>query len=343
MENISLNGDFMFTKQKLLKIDKNYMYHKILHMPEQVYLAYKCEMKNPIKTGVKRVILSGMGGSGISSFIAKSVFGKDISIDIFSDYSPLFIDKNTLFITSSYSGNTSETLSSFDIAKKHTDNIVVISTGGKLLKRVSKKYPFIKLEKDKYPPRTSICYQFFAIVKILEHYQLIKSQKDVVKRLLPLLSYKTNALCLNSKYNIAHISAKKIMGRTPIIYSTSPELFPAAYRLKCQFNEMADYPAFASSLPEAFHNEVQSFDNKMFKNNFIPIILSDFSKRAIKERKKLIKSFGKMEYLEFYAEGKTLIEKIFSLIYLGDMISYYLAIELKVDPYTIDIITKIKD
>ena len=34
----------------------------------------------------------------------------------------------------------------------------------------------------------------------------------------------------------------------------------AAYRWKCQFNENAELPAFASVLPEADHNEVVGWE-----------------------------------------------------------------------------------
>ena len=49
-----------------------------------------------------------------------------------------------------------------------------------------------------------------------------------------------------------------------------------------------------------------------------------------------------IEYLDFFVEGSSDVEKIFSLIYLGDMISYYLAVLNGEDPTRIDFIENFK-
>lgn len=338
----------MFTKQELLKIDKNFIYHKSLHLPEQVWLGYhKCKIQNfckkTYKSKIDRVVICGMGGSAIGGYIAQAAFGEKLTIQIANDFSTPFIDEKTLLIFCSFSGNTDETICCFKTSAKKTKNIAIITTGGRLLDLAKNSYPYVKIEKDKHPPRTSIAYQFFAIVRLLETLGLIQNQKKVVQRLTWQLSCKANALCYKSENNLADISAKKIVGKIPVIYSTSPQLFPAAYRLKCQFNENANYPAFALTLPEALHNDIQSFGSPL-QEKMLPIIFSSFveEKNSELQRDKILSLIGKRDFLEFSAEGETTIERIFSLVYLGDMISYYLAIALKTDPTPIGLIEKSK-
>ena len=94
------------------------------------------------------------------------------------------------------------------------------------------------------------------------------------------------------------------------------------------------------------HNEIEGWEVKGFENFFIPIILKKLNdekkfQKRINAFKKILKK-NNTEYLEFFVEGENLIEEIFSLIYLGDMISYYLAILQKVNPSSIEFINFLK-
>ncbi len=65
----------------------------------------------------KNVFISGMGGSGIAAKFAEQIMKKNgnIPVIVSNGYEiPNWIDKDSLAIVSSYSGNTEETLSSFE-------------------------------------------------------------------------------------------------------------------------------------------------------------------------------------------------------------------------------------
>ena len=86
-----------------------------------------------IPKGTENVVIAGMGGSGIAGKIFSELYTK-MPIYLVDDYSaPEFINKKTLFIAQSYSGNTEETLSSIAEAKKKGAHTVVIASGGKLI------------------------------------------------------------------------------------------------------------------------------------------------------------------------------------------------------------------
>lgn len=340
-------------KQKLL--DTENMYHKIIHLPEQILKSYF--EPNIHKPGsfeqlnlkdIKRVIICGMGGSAISGDIAEAAFGTKIPFDVVKNYQIPFLDENTLVIICSYSGNTEETVSCLKQAITNTKFIGAITSGGKVKEIVDKNYCWVELHPG-LPPRSAIGYLFFSLMKVLETFEIIPEHKKKVNLAISNLMKKTDAITNTtpSEKNLAKSSAEKIQDKIPIIYSSNPQLAPLAYRWKCQFNENSKYPAFFHTFPEMNHNEIEGWEVKGFKDIFIPIILKKLDDE--KKYQKRINAFKKIlkkndtEYLEFFVEGESLVEEIFSLIYLGDMISYYLAILQKVNPTSIEFINFLKE
>ena len=152
---------------------------------------------------------------------------------------------------------------------------------------------------------------------------------------------------VKTEFNLAKQAALVMNEKVPLIYSSNPAYAPIAYRWKCQINENAKYPAFHHTFPEMNHNEIEAWENKKFNKLFIPLFIAnlDDEENYAKRNaffKKLMTAEG-VEYLEFYAEGSSFFEKAFTLIYLGDIISYYLAILQQVNPTTIEFINKLKE
>lgn len=340
--------------KKQHNLDIQDMYHKIIHLPEQVILSYNQPKIHKPKNfqelhleKITRIVICGMGGSAISGDIANAAFGSKLPISVVKDYNIPFLDKKTLVISISYSGNTEETLSCTKQAISHTKYMGMITSGGKLKEIAENKYCWIQLPKD-YPPRSAIGFLFFSLMKILEIFEIIPDHTKAVRAVVANLVKKAGAICNDNplEKNIAKNSAQQIQGKIPIIYSSNPQLAPLAYRWKCQFNENAKYPAFQHTFPEMNHNEIEGWEAVKYKDIFIPIILTKFNeepqyKNRIKAFKRILKN-SNIKYLEFFAEGDRFIEEIFSLIYLGDMISYYLAVLENVDPTKIDFIDFLK-
>ena len=334
------------------ELDKEDMYHKIINLPEQILQAYENAKMHNVKlisntTKINRIIICGMGGSAISGDIAKAAFENLIPIEVVKYYDLPYVDENTLVITISYSGNTEETLSCLRQAMERTILIGAITSGGKMLELVEKKFPWVEVQSG-FPPRAAIARLFFSLLRLLEEFQIIPSQAEIEKKTVAQLIKKAGSICLEtlSDENLAKSSAMQIKDRIPIIYSSDPKIFPLAYRWKCQLNENAKYPAFSNTLPEMNHNEIEGWEVKGFSEKMLPIFLGFMhEKPQIQKRKDVLKKLFteyNIDYLEFFVEGNSLIEQIFSLIYLGDMISYYLAILQNVNPTSIDFIDHLK-
>ncbi len=341
-----------------LDIHKQYdtedMYHKIIHMPEHIMRAYfEPKVHYPehfehIKlTAIQKIVICGMGGSAISADIAKRAFSSTIPICVVKDYDIPLIDEFTLVIACSYSGHTEETLTCLEKALKETEFIAAISVGGKLKDILKEDYLWLELQCG-FPPRSAIGYLFFSLLKVLELFKVIPDQSAVVKSTVANLIKKAGAISYKvpELENFAKNSAENMKGFIPIIYSTSPDLEPIAYRWKCQINENTKYPAFYHTFPEMNHNEIEAWECNHYDDVFKPVFLNNMSiepryKNRVTAFKKILEQKN-IEYLDFYTEGDSLIERIFSLIYLGDMISYYLAILYKTNPTGIKYIEFLK-
>ncbi len=312
------------------------MYENIIHLPEQVIKAYhNADIRLPeafqAPENINRVVVSGMGGSAITGDLIAALFSSIFPVEVIKDYQPNYVDNQTLLIAISYSGNTEETLSCVDIARKKGAYIAAITTGGSLQAALLPNDLWVKVQ-DGYPPRAAIAYLFFSAIRILETFKLIEPQEAAVKSVIAMLIKKAGAIAtsVDQEYNFAKQAAMDLDGKIPVVYSANPKLNPVAYRWKCQLNENAKIPAFSHTLPEMNHNEIEGWESEKLRKNLLPIFLQD-----MREDEKYLKRIRAMQDLftrdsvpsmVFYAEGETLMEQMFSLIYLGDMISYYLAI-----------------
>ncbi len=328
------------------------MYENIIHLPEQVINAYQnADIRIPEgfkpPENINRVVICGMGGSAISGDLAAAIFGNNLPIEVIKDYRPSYIDNQTLLIAISYSGNTEETLSCVDIARKKGAWIAAITSGGKLQASLLPNDPRVTVPGG-YPPRAAIAYLFFSAIRLMEAYKLIESQETVVKSIIAMLIKKAGAIAssVDRDYNFAKQMAQELQGKIPVIYASNPKLAPVAYRWKCQFNENSKVPAFYHTLPEMNHNEIEGWESVELRKYFIPIFLQnmDEDEKYLKRIRVMQDLFTRdtVPSLVFYAEGETLMERMFSLIYLGDMISYYLAELDDTDPTAINYIDELK-
>ncbi|MBW6515585.1 MAG: bifunctional phosphoglucose/phosphomannose isomerase [Candidatus Cloacimonetes bacterium] len=341
-------------------VDREEMYYKIIHLPDQIRTAYfNPNMHIPahftttngvlnLSKPINRVIIAGMGGSAISGDIMRTAYSHLIPIEVCKDYQIPLIKKDDLLVICSYSGNTEETISCFKQGVNKAAYLAAITSNGKLHELIDDNHVWCQLP-DGYPPRAAIGFLFFSIILVLEKFGVIPRREGDVRSTISTLMLKAGAISGNvmTEFNITKQSALKIYKKIPLIYSSNPSLTPVAYRLKCQINENAKYPAFFHTLPEMNHNEIEAWENKVFHKIFIPIFISYIDEKVdYKKRVKFLQDLfikENIEYLDFYAEGSNYIEKVFSLIYLSDMISYYLAILQNIDPTKIDYIEKLKD
>jgi len=200
------------------------------------------------------VVVTGLGGSGIGGSIVQNyVFDKlKIPFIVNKDYFlPAFVNKKSLVIVCSYSGNTEETIMAMQQAKKNKATIICITSGGKVAEFAGAKHLDCILVPAGMPPRACLGYSLVQILYVLSYFGLIgnhfeKEIKASVKQL------KTNEADIEKK---AMALAKKINGKLPIIYSAA-SFEGVAIRFRQQLNENSKLLGWQGAVPEMNHNEL---------------------------------------------------------------------------------------
>ena len=142
--------------------------------------------------------------------------------------------------------------------------------------------------------------------------------------------------------------SNEIGTKTSVIYGGTPLTYLVAQRWKTQINENAKSKAFVGYMPEIHHNEILSWEanREESKNNFQLLFLrssnenSQVSKR-FELTKKIIGDKVNISEIENIS-SENIISNLFHLTLIGDLVSVYMAENLKIDPYNINAIEQLK-
>lgn len=299
---------------------------------------------------IKNIVFAGMGGSALAAHISTSWPGYQLPFEICRDYHiPAYVGAQTLFIASSYSGNTEETISALHEAEARGAQIVVIASGGVLQQIANEKNYAFELLPPAGQPRFGVLYSLKALVTILEKCGLVAedSAEKTLHEAANFLKEQISAWIptVPSDKNPAKKLALELMGKSPVIYA-GPKLFPVAYKWKINFNENAKNVAWCNQIPEFNHNEFLGWTSHPVDKPYAVIDL-----RSNLEHERVQKRFEVSERLlsgqrpathVVQAQGETLLQQLLWTIALGDFVSLYMALLNGLNPTPVDLIEKFK-
>ncbi|HVP36221.1 MAG TPA: bifunctional phosphoglucose/phosphomannose isomerase [Terriglobales bacterium] len=337
------------------KIDTKGMYDLIYNFPQQLtegaHLGFIADLKLSDFTP-QNIVLTGMGGSAIGGDLARTYLSYELKVpfNVCRNYLlPEYVNEKTLVFVSSYSGETEETLSAFQEAKRRKSKIIAITTGGALLQECNKYgFPFILIPKG-FPPRAALGYSFAPILITLSRLRLVQDKTEELEKTSKFLEEKRAEYSLEKKkrLNPAKRLALSLFGKLSIIYSSTDYFDAVGYRWKGQFGENSKILAYNNYFPEFNHNELVGWKVlDQIRDKLRVIILKDKDDHPrIKTRMQIVKNIilkKKVKVIEIESQGETLLSRIFSLIQLGDFASFYLAILNQVDPTPVEVIDYLK-
>jgi glucose/mannose-6-phosphate isomerase len=129
------------------------------------------------------------------------------------------------------------------------------------------------------------------------------------------------------------------------VYGAVPTA-PVARRWKAQINENAKVPAFAAELPEADHNEIVGWSGAPTIGSFMGIFLEDDDQHPrVRQRIELTAELIEQDAegtLRLESRGSNPLERLMSLVMLGDLVSIYLAVLRGIDPSPVEAIGTLK-
>ena len=112
------------------KVDTQGMYKIYDSWPEIARKSFGTHHEPVDFHDIDHIVFAGMGGSGTIGDLFSSILSKsDIHVSLIKGYLlPKTVDKNTLVVTTSMSGNTSETLTVLDSATKLDCRLIAFSS-----------------------------------------------------------------------------------------------------------------------------------------------------------------------------------------------------------------------
>ena len=295
------------------------------------------------------VVVAGMGGSASGARLAAAVIGPRLRrpFVVNDDYAlPGWAGPDTLVLCSSYSGATEETLSAYDDATARRARLLVATTGGPLAERARRDgVPVIPMPGG-FQPRAAVGYSLVVALEAAAVAGAAPSLRDEVEAAASLAQGLAKQWGPDGPDDgEAKTLSRRLHGTVPVI--AGAELAAAAaYRWKCQVNENAGLPAFASSLPEADHNEIVGWPAAQELGRFSAVVLEDpgaHPRNALRAELTAAAAEAGTDVVErVAAHGETRTERVVSLVLLGDLVSLYLAVLRGKDPATVAPIDALK-
>lgn len=339
---------------QIAALDRSGMLTVVSQTPEMIEQAerFSAGVTLPKAGKLSQIVVLGMGGSAISGDIAADLYQKKLPVPLLVNRSyllPEFVGPDSLVFALSYSGNTEEVLNSAKEADRRGAQIVCVTSGGKLKElAASKGYPLFLIPSG-YQPRSALPFLLVPLLVSLEKMELIPSIAAEIKETITLMPKLRDENGVNKplRSNPAKQLAKKLAGKIPVIFGSTGTTGAAAMRLKTQFNENSKATSVYNCFPELNHNEIVNLSNlKREEHSFFWLLLRDESdNERVKKGIEIIKSLlGKQlgGVNEIVSQGKSPLARIFSLIFFGDYLSVYLALQNGIDPTPVDIIGRLK-
>ena len=325
------------------KYDLQKMYKVYDNWPEIARESFESNQESIDFKDIDHIVFAGMGGSGSIGDLFSSILSKtDIHVSLVKGYLlPKTVDKNTLVVVTSVSGNTSESLTVLDSAKRMDCELIAFSSGGKMEKLCEnnqitfRKIPFF------HSPRTSLINFTYSILNILNPIlPIIKN--DIIESLDELDRVKKQIASHNlSDSNPAIDLATSITG-IPIIYYPYG-LQSVATRFKSSLQENAKIHAIIEDVIEACHNGIVAWEKSSVVQPILVQGQDDYIKT--KERFGIIKEFfgdNNINFKEVYSPPGNILTKTISLMYMLDYTSIYKSVISKTDPSPVSSINYIK-
>lgn len=319
------------------KLDSMGVMDALTLFPEQIKTTWEQAMNANIpQISCASVVVTGMGGSSNAAKIIQGLFESDLKIPfvVHNDYGlPAWVNSDTLVVANSYSGNTEETLSGIEAAKKVGAKILGIATGGKIGEMITSGEIFgaIITPGSTNPPNfpksglgVSLGGLMGALVKAgvlnVKEEELFDSLKELTD--------------IRDSWDAVEMS-KWLHGSLPVLFGGRPFIgsLNAGRNAMCEisrnFTQFYDFPEMNHVLIEATQAPESA------KNMHYLFFQSDFNEDRVKLRFTVTKKVldeQKLSHQTYQLRGKNKLTQALELPHYCAWIGFYLSMLDGVDP-----------
>jgi len=339
--------------ERIRAADSDDMLGRIKDLPKQVRDAWTIASKAtiaPAYSDVRNIVVAGMGGSAIGGDLAAALLADELKVPmtVHRDYGlPAYVGRDSLVIVSSYSGNTEETLSSFEEARKRGAKVLALTTGGKIaeLARAS-NYPIVTFS-YKAQPRAALGYSLGLVLGVLTKLGFARDLSDDIEAALSDLAKLEERVHEGARTNDAKKMAIDLQGRIPFAYGAGV-MGVMARRVKGQWNENAKNWSAFDVMSELNHNAVVGFEHPPIAKEALTVLLlrSDRDNPRHKLRFEVTRELldrARIPYKTLQFAGRNMLSEVLQMVYFTDYVSFYVALLNGADPSPVKSIDYLKD
>lgn len=336
------------------ELDASNMFNAIYTFPEQLQQAITIAKRIALKhdyTNTHSILFVGMADAGTACNITQTLIAQTCKkpVLLVQSYTlPAWADEHTLVICISYSGDTQGTLSCFDQAHERHIPIVGICSGGMLLdKLLNHDYDHVIIPAG-LEQRAALGYMIAPLVYIMHQLHCADDQiiNDLATVANHLKSYR-DLLSIKDGANPTYLYAVNTKRYLPVIFGDSGSTVCIAHRWATQFAQNSKMISHVSSLTELAHCQLAGWkNNPHLLKNCIIIWLTDVTmdtrnKQCMDRCKELLQNLPAVQ-IQFQGSGANWCQRLFYLLYFGDWISYWCALEHATDPTPVELIATLK-
>ena len=339
--------------ERIRAADPGNMLDRIKDLPKQVRDAWtiaRAAQLPPAHGDVRNITVAGMGGSAIGGDLAAALLAGELKVpmQVHRDYGlPAYVGRDSLVIASSYSGNTEESLSSFEEAQRRGARVLVLTTGGKIAELArAAKYPVITFS---YPaqPRAALGYSLGLVLGALTRLGFVRDLSSDIDAALADVAKLEERVHEGARTNDAKKLAIELYGRIIFAYGGGV-LGVMARRVKGQWNENAKNWGAFDVLPELNHNGVVGFPHPDIARDALTVLLlrSDRDNPRHKLRFDVTRELldrASVPHKTLQFSGANMLSEVLQLTLFTDYVSFYVALLNGVDPSPVKSIDYLKE
>ena len=333
---------------RVQSVDRRYMLRLINELPEQCETALGMgrslaldELAEPPNV----VYITGVGDSGSGAICAVASVTPVANVPVVAGHGPRvpgYVGEKSLVIAIDYAGNSETTLRAYREAKLRGATVICATTGGALGEAASEDGTKTIKMPGGQPARTAMGYILLPVVAALERLGIAPGITEqflyairLTKNVREMLRFE-----IPTARNLAKQIAQALVDRVPVIYATAGYRVPLANRWASQIGANAKSPAGVAMFPGALEGSICAWEDcgKSLRDATLMFLRDplDHDTELADVMDVTRDMIVSNPVLEVEIRGSTTAEKLLYGVYLGDYVSYYLALAYGVDPSACD-------
>lgn len=315
----------------------------------------------------RSVVVTGMGGSGISGQVLEAIANTCSPIPVVSSRGyglPAWVGTDDLVVCLSCSGGTEETIAAAQEAARRGCRLASISTPGSALAQFTASVrgaSLIGIDARGLMPRASMWTLLTPLLLIGQKVGAVRVVDSDLQQTADLIE-QVGAECAVERAtdeNPAKLLALQLASSLPMIWGTGEVGPVSSYRLISQLAENAKLPAIHGEIPESQHNQVVVLDGPFAggadefamnddepTRNFRLVLLRDSVEHPqMAKRAEIVTDIAQRRNVpvtQVDARGEHIVHRLASLVAVTDWASVYAALVQGIDPSPIGPIAELK-